>query len=596
MDNPFDDPTFRAAMEQLGVVHQPGMAAAHLAEMAPLLKAEGIDLDNLGPEIGLEELNAAMARATEQHNFMLMTPVGVHRDGALGALRGVAEALADGDDATAEDILARIQPDPQPAVPSVAHLIGTALGLLDTWHADPAMAPKPMGIRIAKWDSVSRAAARDVVTLAKQGRAFDTVDALMINHTGKPLFRGAALAVAGAVAALARHSGRTVAEIAAERIGGTIPEGAAGSAFRRATGAPDLVRAFARWAHAHPEDVSAPTPDDAIQMLDALFGLAAEWKLNPAEADDVLELADGLVENRDGGGSDGYVDNALSTLSDFAFFHVDTAPTEEWEFTLDEIEKLRTAEDDPLADLLDTARERAMTVPEADRMAAIADLRILTAVPHLLDWLGTGRGVTQTGGIRRADIADVAALLGVSAIGVAKRTASVPGEPLAVRSASELPVLSAWWEALRIAEVIEVTATRVLPGDAAHDVHRHGGLSPETQHMLVGTFVTEVVLQATEDGSLAAQMIAAVMMTDLARLAAARPRLPEPDGGDEMSALFAQLRSSAHGELDPLAQAGLLQLSDAGEYVLDPALGEVIVLAVLLARTLVDRRLDDMAE
>jgi len=81
MATPFDDPEFNAQLAKMGVVHRPGLADEMLGELAPLLSAEGIDLDNL-EDTDLDDLNAALARATEQRNLALFTPVGAQRAAA----------------------------------------------------------------------------------------------------------------------------------------------------------------------------------------------------------------------------------------------------------------------------------------------------------------------------------------------------------------------------------------------------------------------------------------------------------------------------------------------------------------------------------
>jgi hypothetical protein len=53
--------------------HQPGIAADLMRELAPLLAAEGIDLN---AALDLETLQAALDRAIERRNVALFTPVG----------------------------------------------------------------------------------------------------------------------------------------------------------------------------------------------------------------------------------------------------------------------------------------------------------------------------------------------------------------------------------------------------------------------------------------------------------------------------------------------------------------------------------------
>lgn len=92
---------------------------------------------------------------------------------------------------------------------------------------------------------------------------------------------------------------------------------------------------------------------------------------------------------------------------------------------------------------------------------------------ELLTWVGKSRPITDTGAVRRADIATVAAMIGIDAVGVAKRTAQEdPDAPVQVSTMWELGPLGAWWEVLRVAGVIETTATCVPGRDRRRKVHR----------------------------------------------------------------------------------------------------------------------------
>ena len=88
--SPFDAPEFAAAMAEKGVVHRPGVAAEIMQGLAPLLAAEGIDLENPDEDVDLDTLNAALARATEQYNLELLT----HRDSVLFSLDAVVVIVA----------------------------------------------------------------------------------------------------------------------------------------------------------------------------------------------------------------------------------------------------------------------------------------------------------------------------------------------------------------------------------------------------------------------------------------------------------------------------------------------------------------------
>lgn len=211
--SPLADPEVRAEMARRGVVHKPGMAAELMREIAPLLLDEGIDVDDLDVN-DLDRLNTALARATERRNLERFTPAGERRAMALTVHRLVAEALAEGAVDLAHVVIDGIRPDPVGRMPSVAHVIGVGLGALDRWYQDPSSARALARTRIPAWDSRATRAADDILRFARNGGAFDQLEALHLRHSGKLLLEGTLLAVAGSVAALAEHEQTDVREMA----------------------------------------------------------------------------------------------------------------------------------------------------------------------------------------------------------------------------------------------------------------------------------------------------------------------------------------------------------------------------------------------
>lgn len=207
--SPFEDPEVKAQMARLGIVHTPGLAAEILSEMAPLLAAEGIDLDNLDGT-DLDAVNAALARATERRNLDRFTPVGEQRAMALTVHRLVTEALAEGSTAVARVVMDGIQPDPVGTMPSVAQVIGLGLGTLDAWNRDPAWAGVVAKAQAPEWDPAEMRVARDILRMARSSSAFDQLGALIARYRGKAVLDGTLLAVAGAVIAFAARQGVTV--------------------------------------------------------------------------------------------------------------------------------------------------------------------------------------------------------------------------------------------------------------------------------------------------------------------------------------------------------------------------------------------------
>jgi hypothetical protein len=182
----------------------PGMAKEMLRDMAPLLAEEGIDLDNV-PD--LETLNRAMARAVERRNLELFSPVGVTRDIAVATLRPVVAAVLDGDTVLAATLLDQVEPEsPDNSVATVASCIGIALGLLDDWMSGqdttaPTGLARQTRIPAGHWNG--ERAASDILVLAAKGRAFRSMDKVLVRQGGPQVLSGSALALAAAITAWA---------------------------------------------------------------------------------------------------------------------------------------------------------------------------------------------------------------------------------------------------------------------------------------------------------------------------------------------------------------------------------------------------------
>lgn len=195
---------------------KPGLADDMLGELAPLLAEEGIDLDGIDvPD--LETLQAAMNRAVERLNMTRFTPVGRARELAVSALRQAVEALTDHDTKQASAVLEQVQPDsPDDSAATVSGCIGVALGLLDHWLAGkdtqaPAGLARQVDLPAGHW--LGGRAATDVLALARKGRAFRSLDALIINQGGKNVLYGSVLTLAAAVQAWSAATSTSVAEI-----------------------------------------------------------------------------------------------------------------------------------------------------------------------------------------------------------------------------------------------------------------------------------------------------------------------------------------------------------------------------------------------
>jgi hypothetical protein len=196
---------------------KPGMAQELLRELAPLLAEEGIDVDNIDvPDV--QTLQRALNRAMERHNISLFTPVGHARELAAVTLRLAAEGIADGDTRLAAAILDQAQPEsPDDSAPTVAACTGLALGLLDQWlagHDTDAPAGLAARTRLPAGHWTGERAATDILTLARKGRAFASLDSLIARQGGQHVLYGSALALAAALQAWAAQTGTPVSDLA----------------------------------------------------------------------------------------------------------------------------------------------------------------------------------------------------------------------------------------------------------------------------------------------------------------------------------------------------------------------------------------------
>jgi hypothetical protein len=214
MSGPFDDPEVKRLMRDNGIVHKPGLAADLLQEVAPLLAEEGIDI-NATADLDMATLNAALGRAVERRNLQNFTPVGATRAKTLTTLRLLAEAINDNNLALADAITNSVEPEPAGDAPSIAHLIGVSMGTLDAWYTGPALPNNLPTVQVPAWQKHAKAAATDVLALARKGRAFDSIGSLHGHHTGLTILHGGILAITGTLHSWATRDHTTVPDLAA---------------------------------------------------------------------------------------------------------------------------------------------------------------------------------------------------------------------------------------------------------------------------------------------------------------------------------------------------------------------------------------------
>ena len=670
MESPFDDPELSAQLEAMGVRHSPGLADRMMQELAPLLAAEGIDLDDLD-DADLDEVNAALARATERHNLALFTPVGTQRADALAVLREFAVGFADERDPRPFAVLDAVEIEPADGAAAISHVMGVAIELLDDWHTNPAWDEVLVVTRVRRGPRAAQAAAKDLPAPARKGRAFGSLGQLHRGHSGLAIFQGAALLVADGIGRRAAVEGEDVRAVAFRELtaaprlrlvrgegeAGSGPggsgsafgagaEGGSGSAFGAGAGAgatgssfvrdgasvssfvrpaapgsaapgpgrasggsirsrdQTLVREFGDWLRRQ-EAIAAPEPAQEVELFEVLQSVARGNGLDLREPDDIDVLIDIVLDlEQDGPDGDEAVEQALETLHDYVHFRLETvADPAAWDDAHEAIE-LALDDVDPGRAVVIEAVAATQAVGLSDRRAALAALPMITGVDRLLEWVGSGRAVTSTGAVRRADIEVVAGMLGISAVGVAKYSGSSTGAseapgawrggdevmrgstgpaasaPVEARSMFDLPLLTAWWEALQIAEIIGVSATRVRRGAAAD---RWGLELPARDEDAAGLELAEHLIELvvadliTRDGLIDESEFGAELVETRVEAVLGLVDL-ELHGLDELSPLEQYVVSRLVVELEKLGLAGV---EDSGLTVPDALKGPVAKGAML---------------
>ena len=256
---------------------------------------------------------------------------------------------------------------------------------------------------------------------------------------------------------------------------------------KRAAGQPKLsnadrsaVREFERWLHGQ-ADIAAPSPAEESHLLAELFSVALAHGFHlrtPGGVEDLVDLLLG-VDNQGGDGQEreDALAAAVDTLHDYVHFRAETgSDPSAWE-------EIHDLFDEPLPgfDVLEAVIVESEQIAPDVRRDALAGTLVVASVSELLGWIGSGRKVAPSGGVRRVDIAFAAGLVGVAAFGVDRlpqyatdaptlievEPDRAPAGALHARSMKDVPFLASWWRALVAAEVIDVAGARVVPGPSA---------------------------------------------------------------------------------------------------------------------------------
>lgn len=364
----------------------------------------------------------------------------------------------------------------------------------------------------------------------------------------------------------------------------------------RASGQPKLsnadrsvVREFERWLRRQPE-IAAPSPADEAGMLTELFKIAKNHGFRPRTPGGVEDLVALLLGADHEQEQDGALSAAVETLHDYVHFRVETGGDPSgWK-------EIHDLFDDPLpgADILQAAIVESEQLAPDVRRAALAGTQLVANVAELLGWIGSGRKVAPSGGVRRVDIAHAAGLLGIAAVGVdrlspfaADSPALIEIEPdrsppdaLRARSMKDVPLLPSWWRALAAAELIEVTGSRVVPGPSVAGWTAESLPPMELAEEVVGLTVYEYLCEDLDVRSaFYAGEVAALSIARL--LGALDPQQVELSlDGDELDRLL-HVRATRH--LQRLVRVGVLASDAEGDFVVPHALRGAVARGVLAA-------------
>ena len=542
MTSPFDDREFQEALAEMGLGHEPGMAAKMLEDLAPLLAGEGLDLDD--PEsfrrLGLGDLNEAFAQSTERLNTELFTPVGAERDRGLAALCDFTLDLVGERWDDAREVLDGVPSEPTAVLPSAAHMIGTVLGFLDEWYSAAEFPEGVTAVRIPSWDDEdAREAARDILAEARAGNSFGSLTDLHRLNDGTSILGGGALLFAATMAAIAADQDRPVRETLREMFGddvvaepeedpnqGTEPESEQAPSGEFAwialpdIGESPILQRFGQWLERQSQEEERDARDE-LEFFEGVVYFAASAGLDVHVPQDMELIVDSVLGS-DNAEDPGLLGFMLRALDDYVHFRLaaplnvpqraqgagpenalahQQADPSAWHEAHQVLEKAM-ADGGLVGTELADALNAAESVDPGRRLEAVAKLPIVSGIGELLTWIGKGRRVTSAGNLVRADIGFAAGLLGIDAVGVNKRP--VPDEDddsgtLHVQSMSELPMLASWWETLQVTELIQVSGSKVRLGDIMQAWWAAGEDQVRLLESFVGLFIAQHCIQDAQN-------------------------------------------------------------------------------------------------
>lgn len=353
-----------------------------------------------------------------------------------------------------------------------------------------------------------------------------------------------------------------------------------------------FVRKFDRWLARQPE-IAAPSPGEESGLLGELIKVAQHEGFTLRTPDGVERLL-ALFLDPDAPEPDGAIAAAIATLHDYVHFQMETnGDPEAWE-EIHELVEDALGHSLPGADILEAAIIDTEQLAPDERRAALAGVQLVARVTELLDWIGAGRKVSPSGGLRRADIAYAAGLLGIAAVGVAKLPPFAPDSPplidiepeptpqdaIHARSMKDVPLLPSWWTALASADLIQLNSYRVAPGPSAAEWTAESLPPLELAETVIGLTVFEFICEDLElRSAYFAEHVTAIMIGHLLR-ALAPDQVEPPLYENELDRL---VEGNAIRNLQRLEHVGVFWSDAKGGFVVPRALRGAVARGVLTA-------------
>lgn len=573
--SPFEDADFPQFPPGMGMHHQPGMAAELMDQLAPLLAADGIDLENL-EHVDMDELNAAMGRAVERHNMELHTPIGNERARTINTLREIALALYQGQTAAVQHIFDSIGAHPTTLRPSSGHLTGIGMETLDSLYTDKTLRSALGVVRLPTLSPITKSAAQEIQDLAAKGQAFNSLDELMLNHGSLEIARAGAYLIAATVATIAEYSKAEFSAVLHELIpeedivGEPVQGSAFGAAAADQTVAKQYTQAFHDWLEDDPE-----LAEDAPQIVEILASIAANAQRaginihQPEQFDAWLfSLHDNLVPE----------DTAvtLDVMHYYVHFRLnhDAEPYRWYQAhaAITEITEEAAEQSWDLEEILFVAQQ----VNPEQRHRKVKSLPIVAGLLKLAEWLGTGQPVTHTGVPKRADIQTVAAMIGLELQGVAR----LPETDATgyIQSALDSAPLTAWWSTLEELEIIEVTTTKAKPGPMIQEYVTADPVPLDQADTVVAMFVCRLLTQQLQQSPVDAPALG-YTITRLVDSMAGEAWVWDVDDADLRARM---IKAVSNGHLRLLEEVQLMDFYD-GEPEIPETLHAPVVLGLMMA-------------